>query len=58
MSAGLQDNPDMVEFGKQIIPMGRGGKAIEIAKIVLFLASADASYITGQGQSLHLFGFR
>ena len=51
MSAGLQENPKMVEFGKQMIPMGRGGEAIEIAKIVLFLASDDASYITGQGQS-------
>ena len=53
MSIGLQENPKMVEFGNQIIPMGRGGEAIEIARIVLFLASDDASYITGQGQSLH-----
>ena len=54
MSIGLQENPKMVEFGNQIIPMGRGGEAIEIARIVLFLASDDASYITGQGQWFQL----
>ena len=29
-------------------PMGRGGKASEVASVVAFLASEDASYITGQ----------
>jgi 3-oxoacyl-[acyl-carrier protein] reductase len=33
---------------KQIIPMGRVGLPEEIAKVVRFLCSDDASYITGQ----------
>jgi len=37
-----------VEFIKQIIPMQRIGKPEEIAKVVAFLCSGDASYITGQ----------
>ena len=37
-----------VEAGKKQIPFGRFGKAEEVAKAVCFLASEDASYITGQ----------
>lgn len=42
----LQPVPrDMI---KQIIPMGRIGLPEEVAKVVRFLCSEDASYITGQ----------
>jgi len=37
-----------VEMIKQIIPMGRAGFSEEVAKVVRFLCSDDASYITGQ----------
>ena len=41
-------NPRVVEGAKALIPMRRLARPEEIAKVVRFLASDDASYVTGQ----------
>ena len=60
---GLTDTPMLAKVsegnGKLIvaiirsIPLGRVGTPLEVARAVLFLASSDADYITGQTLSVN-----
>ena len=47
----IKDAP--VERIKDVIPMARIGRPEEVAKVVRFLCSEDASYITGQAISVN-----
>jgi 3-oxoacyl-[acyl-carrier protein] reductase len=44
----LQDDPDYSANWARVIPLGRAGTPADIASAVLFFASDDASWITGQ----------
>lgn len=54
---GARTLPDEVrQRGVELIPMGRIGRPVDIANAVLFLASSEADFITGQ--TLHVCGGR
>ena len=52
MTAGLPEARKQAIFGA--VPLGRFGKPADVAACVVFLASDEASYVTGQ--TLHVNG--
>ena len=48
MTEGCATDPDIGPAIRQAIPMGRFGDPAEVAAAIAFLASDDASYITGE----------
>jgi NAD(P)-dependent dehydrogenase (short-subunit alcohol dehydrogenase family) len=52
LTAGLRDNPELLARMEEAHPMGRLGEAIEIANCALFLASDEASFVTGTALSV------
>ena len=47
MNQKALDDPAFRKQGEEKIPMKRAGQPAEIAKLALFLASADSDYVTG-----------
>ena len=47
MSRGLRDRDDIMERWNSDIPLGRPAQPEEMASVVAFLASDDATYVTG-----------
>ena len=45
---GMRDNEGLSSALLKTIPMGRFGKPSEIGGLIVFLASDEASYVTGQ----------
>lgn len=48
LTAFIEKAPDLARKFIDVIPMGRAGEMAEVASMVSYLASAEASFVTGQ----------
>jgi 2,3-dihydroxy-2,3-dihydro-p-cumate dehydrogenase len=48
LAAFVRDNPEVAQKFLGVIPMGRAAELDEVASMVLYLASKEASFVTGQ----------
>lgn len=48
MTAGVLRDPEKAAAAAKEIPLGRAGRPREVARLIVYLASADADYVTGQ----------
>ncbi|MFT3821293.1 MAG: SDR family oxidoreductase [Rubrivivax sp.] len=53
LAAFVRDQPDAARKFLDVIPMGRAAELDEVASMVLYLASKEASFITGQVVSVN-----
>ncbi len=48
LAAFVRDQPEIAARFLSVIPMGRAAELSEVASMVLYLASAEAAFVTGQ----------
>ena len=53
LAAIVRDRPDVAQKFIGVIPMGRAAELDEVTSMVLYIASREASFVTGQVLSVN-----